>query len=1088
MVHPPPPKSNTEISDISADFNRGRYIYEKKSSSGGSDSEEKKEDLFEDHATRIETRTDYASSNPIATSFANNVAGSNGTVNTTHLRKPSAEFVKNNTVNIVGSDFNSCDTSSPELVTNKSAASTEKNTVIPQDLRRSGRKRTSTTMTVQGHTIKKINNYIVKGLTYVHGTFQEDAPKNAPIKKAKNDDKKPPAPRKVPVHIKQRHMHNDIIKARAASDKAKRLDFMTKHYDVIEPFIDDKVKKLLKANKIKADSVPNDKILGTQPDIVTTTLRDYQMTGLDWMVKMHEKGMPLILGDEMGLGKTLQTISLIAYLKESKKFTGPSLVICPLSVIYSWCNEVKMHAPSLRCFRFHASDPNERVDQKDTMLTDVLKYDVVVTTYEMVKNPTCANLFHITHFNLCVLDEGHVIKNIHAEISHFARKIHSQNKLILTGTPLQNNLVELYAILNYLYPEYFTTPNAFERAFDISRNQIDPDMLLKANRMLKVFMMRRLKVEVEKLMPKKIETKILCPLSSSQIFIYKGYLMNDIESLAKMSEDENLDDKHRANFLRNLVMQLRKICLHPYLFDFAEPDAINTSVEELIATSGKLAVLDKLLISMFKNGHRTCIFSQLTSMLDILEDYCILRGWRYCRFDGSTPRAQRNHLINQFNSPGSDDFIFLMSTRSGGLGINLQTADTCILYDSDWNPQPDLQAMARVHRIGQKKTVHVYRLVSSGTVEERILERAEKKLYLDQMVNGGTSNQETESKNGSGLSAKELLATLKFGSDAVFSSTNNLPTEADIAKVVDRNRIEESSNGLLKGGITKNVIDYKTDQELTDTRMFGGVDFRKLREMKERSNGSKGLKGIDNLRKEWRELHEGSPEDFGKGRRDKKSRIVNLDGMGSGYGNAFVPVLAMNNYDLQSGEPSVWRETKKPKAAPEKKPKSTFSNQDFCQICGDGGELIACPQCPISVHSDCCGIRPKDFHKCSHHNCHNCNKNAIGGGGLLYRCQSCPEAYCPDCLPVSDEIRFLGKDIPRFEKLGFECKPAYHYIHCSKICENVAKTEFGFTANALKATCPVDIDVSYAFGVDALSVGDLAKKFRRQGHQSGQGM
>lgn len=190
--------------------------------------------------------------------------------------------------------------------------------------------------------------------------------------------------------------------------------------------------------------------------------------------------------------------------------------------------------------------------------------------------------------------------------------------------------------------------------------------------------------------------------------------------------------------------------------------------------------------------------------------------------------------------------------------------------------------MARVHRIGQKKTVHVYRLVSSGTVEERILERAEKKLYLDQMVNRGTSNQETENKNGSGLSAKELLATLKFGSDAVFSSTNDLPTEADIAKIVDRNRSEESSNGLLKGGITKNVIDYKTDQELTDTRMFGGVDFRKLREMKERSNGSKGLKGIDKLKKEWRELHEGSPENFGKGRRDKKSRIVNLDGKGSG--------------------------------------------------------------------------------------------------------------------------------------------------------------------------------------------------------------
>ncbi len=190
--------------------------------------------------------------------------------------------------------------------------------------------------------------------------------------------------------------------------------------------------------------------------------------------------------------------------------------------------------------------------------------------------------------------------------------------------------------------------------------------------------------------------------------------------------------------------------------------------------------------------------------------------------------------------------------------------------------------MARVHRIGQKKTVHVYRLVSSGTVEERILERAEKKLYLDQMVNQGASSQETDDKNGSGLSAKELLATLKFGSNAVFSSTNDLPTEADIANVVDRNRCEEFSNGSIRGGITKTVIDFEMHKELTDTRMFGGVDFRKLREIKERSNDAKGLKGDNKLMKDWRELHEGSLEDFGKGRRDKKSRIVNLDGIGSG--------------------------------------------------------------------------------------------------------------------------------------------------------------------------------------------------------------
>ena len=270
----------------------------------------------------------------------------------------------------------------------------------------------------------------------------------------------------------------------------------------------------------------------------------------------------------MGLGKTLQTISLIAHLKENvPNFNGPSLVVCPLSVLYSWCSEVKKHAPSLKCFRFHASDPNEREQQKATMLQDVTSYDIVVTTYEMAKNPHVLSLFRTTYFNLCVLDEGHVIKSLTSQISEAVRKIHCQTRVILTGTPLQNDLVELYAILNFLYPQYFTTPVKFADAFDITHNRIDPEMLLKANKLLQKFMIRRLKGEVEKLMPKKIETKILCPLSSSQIFWYKGYLMNDVDQIVKMMEQEDptaLEGK--GTMLRNLVMQLRKVCLHPYLF------------------------------------------------------------------------------------------------------------------------------------------------------------------------------------------------------------------------------------------------------------------------------------------------------------------------------------------------------------------------------------------------------------------------------------------------------------------------------------------------------------------------------------------
>ena len=183
--------------------------------------------------------------------------------------------------------------------------------------------------------------------------------------------------------------------------------------------------------------------------------------------------------------------------------------------------------------------------------------------------------------------------------------------------------------------------------------------------------------------------------------------MKDINLPARTIGDDSPTSAATAKVLSNLVMQLRKCCLHPFLFDGAEVDIDDTTCEDLIAASGKLTVLDMLLRSLYEKKHRVVLFSQFTSMLDILDDYCTMRGYKHCRFDGSTARAKRNFVVNKFNAPGSDCFIFLMSTRSGGMGLNLQTADTCILFDSDWNPQPDIQAAARVHRIGQKKTVHV---------------------------------------------------------------------------------------------------------------------------------------------------------------------------------------------------------------------------------------------------------------------------------------------------------------------------------------------------------------------------------------------
>jgi len=386
--------------------------------------------------------------------------------------------------------------------------------------------------------------------------------------------------------------------------------------------------------------------------------------------------------------------------------------------------------------------------------------------------------------------------------------------------------------------------------------------------------------------------------------------------------------------------------------------------------------------------------------------------------------------------------------------------------------------MARVHRIGQKKTVHVYRLLSAGTVEERIVERAEKKLYLDQMVNRGTSNRDMEDTS---LSTSELLASLTFGSNAVFSSSNEMPKDADIDKITDRTRSEEDSAGLLQGGEAHTAKDFEKDKELTDTRQFMGADFRKLREEKEGKFKNKKNKYMDRLKQDWKEVVTGETmEEMGKGKRNRKSRIMQVAALGSGYGSANVPVLAMNDYDLQSGEPSSWgRETKKVKTVVKKKEKIKFTPQDFCQACGDKGDLIACPRCPVSVHAECCGLREEDFMCCTHHHCVMCNKNAAGAGGLLYRCQSCPNAYCPDCMP-GEPYRYLGINVPRFEKLGFKGNPLYFYIHCSKQCEDVAKEEFGFKVSATKPKLPPKMDVAYAFGKDAMGVKELAQMYKEK--------
>uniref|UniRef100_G3RAR0 SWI/SNF related, matrix associated, actin dependent regulator of chromatin, subfamily a, member 1 n=1 Tax=Gorilla gorilla gorilla TaxID=9595 RepID=G3RAR0_GORGO len=452
-------------------------------------------------------------------------------------------------------------------------------------------------------------------------------------------------------------------------------------------------------------------------------LRDYQIRGLNWLISLYENGVNGILADEMGLGKTLQTIALLGYLKHYRNIPGPHMVLVPKSTLHNWMNEFKRWVPSLRVICFVGDKDARAAFIRDEMMPG--EWDVCVTSYEMVIKEK--SVFKKFHWRYLVIDEAHRIKNEKSKLSEIVREFKSTNRLLLTGTPLQNNLHELWALLNFLLPDVFNSADDFDSWFDTKNCLGDQKLVERLHAVLKPFLLRRIKTDVEKSLPPKKEIKIYLGLSKMQREWYTKILMKDIDVL-------NSSGKMDKMRLLNILMQLRKCCNHPYLFDGAEPGPPYTTDEHIVSNSGKMVVLDKLLAKLKEQGSRVLIFSQMTRLLDILEDYCMWRGYEYCRLDGQTPHEEREEAIEAFNAPNSSKFIFMLSTRAGGLGINLASADVVILYDSDWNPQVDLQAMDRAHRIGQKKPVRVFRLITDNTVEERIVERAEIKLRLDSIV------------------------------------------------------------------------------------------------------------------------------------------------------------------------------------------------------------------------------------------------------------------------------------------------------------------------------------------------------------------
>lgn len=444
----------------------------------------------------------------------------------------------------------------------------------------------------------------------------------------------------------------------------------------------------------------------------------------------------------MGLGKTIQSIAFLSEIFV-RGIHGPFLIIAPLSTITNWEREFRTWT-EMNAIVYHGSQISRQMIQQYEMvyrdaqgnpLSGVFKFHVVITTFEMIL-ADCPELKKI-HWSCVIIDEAHRLKNRNCKLLEGLKLMALEHKVLLTGTPLQNSVEELFSLLNFLEPSQFPSETAFLEEFGDLKTE---EQVKKLQSILKPMMLRRLKDDVEKNLAPKQETIIEVELTNIQKKYYRAILEKNFSFLTKGANQHNMPN------LINTMMELRKCCNHPYLINGAEEkiledfrkahssEASDFQLQAMIQAAGKLVLIDKLLPKLIAGGHKVLIFSQMVRCLDILEDYLIQRRYTYERIDGRVRGNLRQAAIDRFCKPDSDRFVFLLCTRAGGLGINLTAADTCIIFDSDWNPQNDLQAQARCHRIGQSKAVKVYRLITRNSYEREMFDKASLKLGLDKAI------------------------------------------------------------------------------------------------------------------------------------------------------------------------------------------------------------------------------------------------------------------------------------------------------------------------------------------------------------------
>jgi chromodomain-helicase-DNA-binding protein 4 len=513
---------------------------------------------------------------------------------------------------------------------------------------------------------------------------------------------------------------------------------------------------------------------------------DYQLEGLAWLLYKYHRGENAILADEMGLGKTVQIISLIVSLVTDQPKIWPFLVVVPNSTCPNWRREIKFWAPELRVVTYHGGKIPQKMAYEHELFPDGsrnMRAHIVVMSYDSAQHDHTRALFKSVQWAGLVVDEGQRLKNDRNLLYGALRAMRIPFRILLTGTPLQNNKRELFNLIQFID----SSKNAND--LDEQYQEITAENLPKLHDMIRPYFLRRTKAGVLKFLPPMAHIIVPVTMTVVQEKLCKSIMAKNADLIRAIFSRGKLQLKERTG-LNNILMQLRKCLCHPFLYsENVEDQTVDaeTMRRNMIEASSKLLLLQIMLPKLKERGHRVLIFSQFLNMLDIVEDFLAGLELPFQRLDGTISSLEKQKRIDRFNAPDSQYFAFLLSTRAGGVGINLATADTVIILDPDFNPHQDIQAISRAHRIGQNKKVLCFQLMTKNSAEEKMMQIGRKKMALDHAL--------IESMDVPEDAENDLEGILKHGAEALFSDTQQDAIHYDSAsvdKLLDRSHIENT--------------------------------------------------------------------------------------------------------------------------------------------------------------------------------------------------------------------------------------------------------------------------------------------------------